>query len=174
MMLGSLFISFAMIGLAAYGGGMVTIPLIQAEIVTRQHWLTFDEMASLLAIAQMTPGPIAVNAATFTGFRICGFAGALTATLAVVLPSLALLIPAAPFIDRISGNPHVQRVRRGIQLGVLSLILYAVWSYGSMAVTGVAELMIALAAFAALLLTEKRLHPVVIVLLGGLAGLFLL
>ena len=169
-----LFLSFLQIGALSFGGGYAAMPLIQAQIVTEHQWLSMSEFTDLVTIAEMTPGPIAVNAATFTGFRICGFAGALTATLAVVLPSLALLIPAAPFIDRISGNPHVQRIRRGIQLGVLSLILYAVWSYGSMAITGVAELLIALAAFAALLLTEKRLHPVVIVLLGGLAGLLLL
>ncbi|MDD2236944.1 MAG: chromate transporter [Kiritimatiellae bacterium] len=173
-MLWQLFKSFALIGVGAYGGGMVTIPLIQHAIVNRHQWLAFDEMASLLAIAQMTPGPIAVNAATFTGFRIAGFAGAATATLAVVLPCILIMILVAPFMERISRNPHVRQIREGVQIGVLSLILYATWSYGSMAIHNLLELAIGLTAFLLLLLFEGRLHPVFVILAGGVAGLFLL
>ena len=171
--LGQLFLSFLLIGIGAYGGGMVTIPLIQHAIVTRHHWLTFDQMASLLAIAQMTPGPIAVNAATFTGFRIGGFAGAATATLAVILPCILIMMLVAPSVDRISRNGHVRRIREGVQVGVLSLILYATWTYGAMAIHNFQELGIGLAAFLLLVLFEGRLHPVVIILAGGAAGLLL-
>ncbi len=173
-MLWQLFKSFALIGLGAYGGGMVTIPLIQHAIVNRHQWLAFDEMASLLAIAQMTPGPIAVNAATFTGFRIAGFAGAATATLAVVLPCILIMVLVAPFMDRIGRNRHVRQAREGVQIGVLSLILYATWSYGSMAIHNLLELAIGLAAFLLLLLFEGRLHPVLVILAGGAAGVLLL
>jgi len=74
-----LFLSFLLIGIGAYGGGLLTIPLIQHEIGVQQGWLSFDEIASLLAIAQMTPGPIAVNTATFVGFRISGLIGSAAA-----------------------------------------------------------------------------------------------
>jgi len=84
-------VSFMLIGLGAYGGGMVTIPLIQHELVQNRQWLKFDEMGQILAIAQITPGPIAINAATFTGYRLSGVPGALLATAAVILPSLLIL-----------------------------------------------------------------------------------
>lgn len=168
-----LFRRFVLIGIGAYGGGLVTIPLIQHEIVQVQGWLLPDELASMLAIAQMTPGPIAVNIATFVGVRISGVAGAAVATLSVLLPALLILGFAAPFIDRISRNRYVQRVRRGLELGVLSLILFAVWSYGSVVISGWVELALGTAAFAALVTLEGRAHPILVILGSGVLGLFL-
>jgi chromate transporter len=169
--LAQLLLSFSLIGIGAYGGGLLTIPLIQHEIGVRQGWLAFDEIASLLAIAQMTPGPIAVNAATFVGFRIGGTAGAAVATLAVILPSIIILIFVAPFVDRISKNKHALRLREGIQLGVVSLILFATWSYGSVVITGGLDLAIGAAAFAALTAFEGKLHPVFVILACGVIGM---
>jgi len=168
-----LFFSFALIGIGAYGGGLVIVPLIQHELVEQQGWLNFNEMTQLLAVAQMTPGPIAINAATFSGFRIAGVIGALVATLAVILPSLCVLSVVAPLIERASGNPHVRQFREGVQIGVLSLILFAAWSFGSGVIHGWLELMIGVLAFTALVVFEGRLHPVFIVLACGVAGLFL-
>ncbi len=165
--------SFMLVGLGAYGGGLVTIPLIQHEIVTVHGWLSLKELASLLAIAQMTPGPIAINAATFVGFHMGGFIGAASSTLAVVLPSISLMALVAPFVDRIQHNQHVKRVRKGFQVGVLSLIIFAAWSYGSVAISGSFDLFLAIAAFLALVAFEGRLHPLVITLACGLLGIFI-
>lgn len=166
-----LFWSFVVIGLGAYGGGLVTIPLIQHELVVTRNWLIFSEMAEILAIAQMTPGPIAINAATFAGFRVHGIMGAAAATLAVILPSMIILTIIVPFVARFRKNYHLRRLRKGLQLGVLSLILYAVWSYGAMAVEGWQDLGIAVAAFALLVAFERKLHPVVVILAGGVVGM---
>ena len=170
--LSRLFISFALIGIGAYGGGLVTIPLIQHEIVVSQSWMTFEAMTGLLAVAQMTPGPIAINAATFVGYRIGGGSvGAAVATFAVVLPAIVILLLLAPFVDRVSTNSHVWKLRQGMQIGVLSLILFATWSYGSVAITSWLDLLIGAAAFAVLVASEGRLHPVFVILACGLAGL---
>lgn len=166
-----LFRSFLLIGFGAYGGGLVTIPLIQREIVVNQQWLTFDQMASLLAVAQMTPGPIAVNAATFVGFQVNGVTGAAIATVAVILPAILILLWLAPFVDHISHNRSVFKIRQGIQLGVLSLILYATWSYGTIAIKGWIDLLIGIAAFAVLVAFEGKLHPIVVILACGVVGL---
>ncbi|MBW4655073.1 MAG: chromate transporter [Kaiparowitsia implicata GSE-PSE-MK54-09C] len=166
-----LFRSFLLIGIGAYGGGLVTIPLIQHEIVVNQQWLTFDQMASLLAVAQMTPGPIAVNAATFVGFQVNGVMGAAIATFAVILPAILILLWLAPFVDRISHNRSVFKIRQGIQLGVLSLILYATWSYGAIAIKGWLDLLIGIAAFAVLVAFEGKLHPIAVILACGVVGL---
>jgi len=166
-----LFISFFLIGFGAYGGGLVTIPLIQHEIVVNQQWLTFEQMASLLAIAQMTPGPIAVNTATFVGFQINGVLGAAIATLAVILPAILILIWLAPFVDCISHNLYVLKIRKGIQLGVLSLILYATWSYSAIAIEGWLDLLLGITAFAVLVAFEGKLHPIFVILACGVVGL---
>ena len=165
--------SFMLIAIGAYGGGLVTIPLIQHEIVGVRGWLLFDDMASLLAIAQMTPGPIAVNAATFVGFRVAGLAGAAVATFGVVLPALGILFFGAPLIDRVKENRHAAMFREGLQVGVLSLLFYAAWAYGLAVVGSLPHFLIAAGAFFTLVLMEGKIHPILVVLSCGLLGLFL-
>lgn len=165
--------SFMLVGIGAYGGGLVTIPLIQHEIVVVQGWMAFKEMASLLAIAQMTPGPIAINAATFVGFRIGSFTGAAAATFAVVFPSLCIIAAIAPFVDRVSKNPHVIKLRDGLQIGVVSLIIFATWSYGSIAVTSLTDLILAVATFIFLVVSEGKYHPAIAIIVCGILGLIL-
>ena len=87
-----LFISFLKIGAFSFGGGYAAMPIIQSEVVDAYHWLTFEEFTDLITISQMTPGPIAVNSATFVGIRIGGIPGAIVATLGCILPSSILLI----------------------------------------------------------------------------------
>jgi chromate transporter len=169
----SLFSTFALIGVGAYGGGMVAIPVIQHELVTKRHWLTFEEMARVVAIAQMTPGPIAVNAATFVGFRLGGVAGAAVATFGVLLPSLVILGLLMPLIDRLGKSAHGRRIRHGIQIGVLSLVLLAVWSFGAAAVTGWIALAVTAAAFGLLVAFEGKVHPMIVVLACGALGLLI-
>jgi chromate transporter len=173
-MLIKLFVSFILIGFGAYGGGLVTIPLIQHELVAGRHWLEFDQMAQILAIAQMTPGPIAVNAATFTGFRLSGILGSMIATAAVVLPSILILVLLVPQIEKLKKNKYMNKFGQGIQLGVLSLILFAVGSYGYAAIRGWLDLMIAAGAFLFLIAFEGKLHPIIAILICGLIGIFVL
>lgn len=164
-------LSFALIGLGAYGGGMVTIPLIQHELVDGRHWLTFAEMARLVAIAQMTPGPIAINAATYVGFGIAGIVGSIVATAAVVLPSLTILAWLAPLIDRVRENQRTRAIQWGVQLGVVSLILFATWSYARSVITDGWSLAAAAGSFALLVALEGKLHPMAVVLAMGLLWL---
>jgi chromate transporter len=168
-----LFLSFALIGVGAYGGGLVIIPLIQHELVNTQGWLTFNEMTQLVSVAQITPGPIAINAATFAGVRIEGVPGALVATTAVVLPSILMLSLLAPLMDRISTNTHVRQLRVGVQIGVVSLIIFATWSYGSGIIEGWLDFAVSALAFTGLVLTEGRVHPVLFILACGFLGLWL-
>lgn len=166
-----LFRSFILIGLGAYGGGMVTIPLIQHEIVKMQGWMGVQEMAALLAIAQMTPGPIAINSATFVGHQLGGIPGAGVATMAVIFPAIVILTLIMPFMDKIKKNSHVIQVKEGLKLGVLSLILFATWSFGSSVIHSLEGLAVAVIAFALLKTFEGRLHPIVVILICGVVGL---
>lgn len=86
-----LFLSFLQIGLLSIGGGYAAMPFIQAQVVQKHAWLTMSEFTDLITIAEMTPGPIAVNSATFVGIRIAGIPGALVATFGCILPSLFIV-----------------------------------------------------------------------------------
>lgn len=169
----NLFWSFIIIGIGAYGGGIVTIPLIQHEIVTIKKWLSFKEMAEVIAIAQMTPGPIAINSATFTGFRMGSFLGAIIATIAVIAPSMLILSLLTPLINRYKKNKYMLRFRLGMQIGVLSLIFFAVWSYGSSAIKGYFDFGIAIYSFLFLVIFERKIHPILIILSCGFIGTFI-
>lgn len=119
-----LFMSFFKIGLFTLGGGYAMLALIQQEI-TRHGWMTAQEFVSVVGIAEMTPGPIAVNAATFVGFRSGGVAGALLATLAVVLPSLISVTLVSRAWEKYKSSKAVQFVFAGIRPVVVGLVAAA-------------------------------------------------
>ena len=91
----TLFITFFKIGAFTFGGGYAMIPLIQKEVVDNQKWVTDDDILEIIAIAESTPGPIAINTATFIGYKTCGFFGSFFATLGVVLPSFVVIMIVA-------------------------------------------------------------------------------
>ena len=100
MILLELFLTFLKIGAFTFGGGYAMLPLIQREIVEKRKWITNDDILEVVAIAESTPGPIAVNSATFVGYRTGGFSGALLATLGVVLPSFVIILIVAKCYDK--------------------------------------------------------------------------
>ena len=122
-----LFLTFSRIGLFTFGGGYAMIPLIQREAVEHKHWISDEELLDVLAIAESTPGPIAINCATFIGRKVARFGGALCATLGVVLPSF-VIIALLSFALRTFAQVRVVRYAFwGIRAGVLALILKALW-----------------------------------------------
>lgn len=123
-----LFITFFKIGAFTFGGGYAMVPLIQREAVEKNGWISDDDILEIVAIAESTPGPIAVNSATFIGYRIAGFWGALCSTLGVVLPSFIVILIIAYLLREFQNIKAVQYAFNGIRAGVLALILKAVWS----------------------------------------------
>lgn len=121
----SLFIAFLKIGAFTFGGGYAMIPLIQAEVVKKNKWISEKDIIDIIAIAESTPGPIAINCATFIGYKICGFVGAAAATLAVVLPSFFIISIISVFLHEFQNIKVVQYAFFGIRAGVLALILKA-------------------------------------------------
>lgn len=123
-----LFAVFLKIGAFTFGGGYAMLPLIQKEITEKRGWMTDDDVLEIVAIAESTPGPIAVNAATFVGFRVYGFRGALLATLGVVLPSFLVIYAVSFVLRQFSDLAVVQYAFNGIRAGVLALLLKALLS----------------------------------------------
>ncbi len=126
--IGTLFLSFLKIGAFTFGGGYAMIPLIQKEAVEEKKWITDEDILEIIAIAESTPGPIAINAATFVGWRVCGFWGALSATLGVILPSFFIILAISFVLREFQDKKVVQYAFSGIRAGVLALMVKALWS----------------------------------------------
>lgn len=124
----SLFLTFLKIGVFTFGGGYAMIPLIQREIVDKKKWITNDDILEIVAIAESTPGSIAINAATFVGFRTDGFLGAVCATIGVILPSFCIIFGISFVLKKFQDIQLIQYAFEGIRAGVLALILKALWS----------------------------------------------
>ncbi len=120
-----LFITFAKIGLFTFGGGYAMISLIENTCVEKKRWITHDDMMNVTVIAESTPGPIAINCATFVGYRQGGFAGALTATFGMVLPSFLIIYLISMFLDNFLEITLIANAFRGIKAAVGILILDA-------------------------------------------------
>ena len=119
---GTLFLTFLKIGAFSFGGGYAMIPVIREEIVNRHQWLCDEDMLEMIAVAESTPGPIAINAATFVGYRVNGFWGALASTLGVVLPSFAIIYLLSFVLEKFKSFKPVAYAFTGIRAGVLVLI----------------------------------------------------
>lgn len=123
-----LFLTFLKIGAFTFGGGYAMIPLIQKEVCENKKWLTDDDILEIVAIAESTPGPIAINSATFVGYRTAGFFGAMCATLGVVLPSFLIITIISMVLREFSSYRAVKYAFFGIRAGVLALIIKALIS----------------------------------------------
>ena len=123
-----LFSSFFKIGMFTFGGGYAMIPLIQKEVVEKRKWITEKEILEIIAISESTPGPIAVNAATFIGYKTAGFFGALGATVGVVLPSFLIIAAVSLVLRQFENLKAVKLAFEGIRAGVLALIVRALVS----------------------------------------------
>ena len=122
-----LFSTFFRIGAFTFGGGYAMIPLIQREAVDKQGWISEEDILEVVAIAESTPGPIAINAATFVGYRVAGVLGAVCATLGVVLPSFLVILLISGVLRQFQQVDAVRYAFIGIRAGVLALIVKAFW-----------------------------------------------
>lgn len=123
-----LFCSFFRIGAFTFGGGYAMIPLIQAEVVEKKKWITDKDILDIIAISESTPGPISINAATFIGYKTCGFWGAFFATFGLVLPSVVIISLLSMVLGLVKDNKIVQYAFTGIRAGVLALMIKALIS----------------------------------------------
>ena len=167
----TLFLTFAKVGVMTFGGGYAMLPILQREIVENRGWATDEDLANYFAIGQCTPGVIAVNTATFIGYRTRGIAGAIVGTLGLVFPSLVIITTLAGVIARFSDNPYVQKAFMGIRVCVCALIVKAVVKLLKSAVKDRLTLVIYIAV--AVLSVCLDLSPVIFVLAMIALGIFL-
>lgn len=121
----NLFFVFFKVGLFSFGGGYAILPLMQHEVVDINKWISFKEFMDIVAVSQITPGPISINLATHVGYRIGGTLGSTIATTSVVLPSIIIVSLIVIFLKRFSKLPVVQRIFKSLRVTIVGLILAA-------------------------------------------------
>ncbi|WP_166242728.1 chromate transporter [Paenibacillus turpanensis] len=178
MILMELFWTFLKIGFVSFGGGYAMIPVIERE-VTAHGWLTMEQFMNSIALAGMSPGPIATNSAVFVGYQTAGLPGAAAALAGIVLPSLVLVIGAAAFFYKVHHNKWVKSAFYGLRPIVTGLILYGAirfglgsWSGGFGAIE-FGKLLLPALIFAGALyaLVKVKMHPFYVIVLAGAAGI---
>ena len=171
-----LFLSYLKIGFFGFGGGYAMLSLIHSEVVVRNGWLTNGEFSDIVAISQMTPGPIAINSATYIGYEVAGFCGSVVATVAVCLPALTIMMLITRFFLRLRDNRYVQGVVMGMRPVVVGMIASAalllifphsedgrsfidVWSWAIF--------------IGVLLASVKKVNPILLIVLSAVLGVLI-
>lgn len=164
-----LFVTFMYIGLFSIGGGYAAMPFIQQQIVESKGWLTLSEFADIITISEMTPGPIAINAATFVGTKLASFPGAVAATLGFILPAVIIVMILAVVYKKFHNATIFSSVFSGIRPAIIGLIAAAGFSIISVTVSnGLPAILLAVTAF--ILLQTKRISPILIMVISGVIG----
>lgn len=167
--LGSLFGVFLRIGATGFGGMPALLALIQEQVVERRKWATLEEFNEGVAVGQILPGPVAVDAATHLGYRLQGWKGALLTTGGLILPAFLLMLLLSPFYLRYGQLPQWGGASRGIGAAVVAVVIAACYRLGRSALRGVRSILTALGAFVGL--TFFNIDAVLLILLCGGAGL---
>ena len=171
-----LFVSYLKIGFFGFGGGYAMLSLIHSEVVVRNGWLTNGEFSDIVAISQMTPGPIAINSATYIGYEVAGVLGSVVATVAVCLPALTIMMLITRFFLRLRDNRYVKGVVMGMRPVVVGMIASAAlllifphtaeghsfidgWSWAIFIVT--------------LLASVKKVNPILLIVASAVMGILI-
>ncbi len=176
-----LFYTFFKIGLFGFGGGYAMLSMIQGEVVTRYEWLTAQEFTDIVAISQMTPGPIGINAATYVGYTASGSViGSFIATFAVIFPSFILMLTISKFFLKYQKHPVVEAIFSGLRPAVVGLLASAALvlmtneNFGSPTQDTYQFIMSVIIFIVAFVGTRKfKVNPILMILACGLAGFFL-
>ena len=180
-----LFLSFFKIGLFGFGGGLAILSLIQME-VEQYGWMTQQEFVDIVAVSQVTPGPIGINCATYVGYTTAGFWGSVLATTAIILPSLIIMLSICKAYfwlnRRFQGNPYFEQTLRMLRFTVIGLIASAALMLikPTNFIDSISWIIFAIVAFFTILpemiknkVTKTLSHPILLIVLAGIAGYFL-
>lgn len=186
MLFWELFYTFFKIGLFGFGGGYGMLSLIQGEVVTRHGWMSMQEFTDIVAVSQMTPGPIGINSATYVGYtavindggsQLLAVLGSLTASFAVMLPSFVIMLIISRFFMKYSSHPRVEALFRILRPAVVGLIASAALllmnsaNFGSLGENNVQfAVSVALFVFAFVALRYLKWNPILILVLCGIFG----
>lgn len=170
-MLFDIFMTFFKIGSFTIGGGYAMLPVIQKEVVENKKWLGDEEFLDSIAVTNSLPGPLAINCATFVGYKKAGFAGAISAALGAVMPSFLIILTIALFFTSIQKNPIVKHIFAGIRPAVAALIAYALVKLAIPMGMNIVNISISLTVL--LLILLLNIHPIITIVICGGLGFFI-
>lgn len=163
-----IFISFAKVGLFTFGGGYAALRLIQSEIIISKAWLTMEEFLDVVAIAEVTPGPIALNASTFIGYKLSGIPGAIVGTVGVIFFPVLIMLVLTYFVNKLKDNKKMKAIKTMLRAVVIGLIASAAYTMGAAALGSTLSLVIFAAALAAVILLKA--DPILLLLVTAVVG----
>lgn len=166
-----LYCVFFRIGAVTFGGGYAMLPILERELVNKRHWATTEDLMDYYAISQVTPGVIAVNVATFVGFRRKKVAGGIFATMGVVTPSVIIITIISLFISNFESILWVQKALKGINVAVAALLTYAVFNFAKRTIKVWWSILFYALSFCAIFFL--KLPSVVVIVTSALAGILI-
>ncbi|WP_286231551.1 chromate transporter [Neobacillus mesonae] len=170
-LLWSLFFTFMKISPFSFGGGYAMIPLLERAVTEKKKWAKKEDITDVLVMAQTVPGSIAVNTATFIGYRLAGLSGAVVGTLGIVTPTFIIIVLLAALFLNFQHNPIVAAALMGIRPAIVALIIYAAIKIGKTAIFDIKTIIFAVISL--ILFLFVHMHPIVILVAGGLGGILL-
>ncbi|MFX0549390.1 chromate transporter [Hathewaya histolytica] len=171
MILFTIFLTFFKIGLFSFGGGYAMLPLIQQEVINVNHWLSNSEFIDLVAISQVTPGPIAINSATYVGYKAGGVLGSIAATLGVIIPSTIIMILFCKFFFTFKNNDYVEKAFKGLRPTAIGLIAAAALLIADSSFIDYKSVLIFLGALVASY--KFKLNPILLTFISAIIGILI-
>jgi chromate transporter len=168
-MLIKLFIAFLKIGAFSFGGGYGILVFMQREIIENYHWITLQDFTNIVAIAEITPGPIAINTATFVGYKMWGFQGSAIATLGLILVPFTLSLIVSIYFNKFKHLKQVNWILKGIRPAVLGLIAAACFNIGKISFVDIKSVIIGILVFIGVY--KFKVHPILALALSGVLGI---
>ena len=165
-----LFIAFLKIGTFSFGGGYAMLPLIQKEIVESNTWISMSEFTDIIGISQMTPGPVAINSATFVGYKVGGVIGSIIATLGVITTSFILITIINKLLSKFKESKVVKTALLGMRPVLIALIIYAFIDLAKESYVDLKSIIITL--IIGVILLSKKVHPILVIVIAAILGVF--
>lgn len=166
-----LYIAFLKIGTFSFGGGYAMLPFIQAEIVENNNWISINEFLDIIGISQMTPGPVAINSATFVGYKLSGIIGSVVATLGVVTTSFILVAIISKMLEKFKESKAIKAALLGMRPILIALIIKAFLDLAKESYIDLKSLIITTIIGILLLNKRKKIHPILVIVIAAVLGL---
>ena len=166
-----IFITFLKISPVTFGGGYAMIPMIEREIVEKRKWVQTRDITDIFAMAESVPGAIAINSATFVGYKVAGVKGAVAAMFGILLPAFVIVVLLSVFFLQVKGHPLVEAAFTAMRPTIVALITYAAYKIGKTALIDRTALI--LVVVTVVLMLTVHVHPVLLIAGGALAGILI-
>lgn len=172
LMLLRIFGEFFKIGIVTFGGGQAMLPILQHELVYNYEWINIDRFLYFVSVSEVTPGPVALNMATFIGFELKGVIGSVFATLGVVMPSFIVILLVAKASDKFKENRIYKRFMTGVRPVIIALLVNAIYLIAQRGFSGYAPYIMSVSVF--LIFKYWKKNPALLLLITGIIGVFVI